>query len=1455
MQRLVRWRRLLFGGLAVLALVVAVVLSAARVYLSSRSAGRTVASYLSALFHTGVGIDRLNAALVGDSVLGGVTLREHDDSEPFFQVDRLAANLSLWRAAWGARLPDRVQIDNPRMRLRFDRDGKLLTRLPTLPFTGKLPDIHIRGAQLTLEQEGRAPFTLANASIDIRPVAADNLSGTLDDPLWGRFLLTGQLGRDELTVALTSDALRVDQDMLRSVPFVHPLTWQRIEGETQDGYVRLTLRLRKTAPQARYQVEFDRVTVRLPHPGGAPLTVAPVRGRFEGDVTRFAATAEVDDRVWGKWRARVTSIPARHDLTVELDSDDVRVDPAKLATLPYVPASVWRQVIATGRTAARLVVRQHGLPAQLHYRLDLKPRDTRLQIAAINLDVEEVAGEMIVEDGRVRIVAATGRTASGRISAAAALDFRGAPQVYRFDLDVKGLRMRQLPAAWGLPPQVDGQLTGTAHLRVTVADGTVQTHGSGSGRIDEARLVGFPTREPVQLTLRAYGERFHFVPRVPLLKGLLSGWSRLTGPAYPATVEPPPAGWLAVPGRAADTLAASVTDGGATLGRAVVRIGRVTTLGWLTGLGVPTRLDVQWALDDVDLAALAQRLGYRLPFTVTGPLAVRIGLTIPVDAARDLRRYRLEGTVQAARLTIGETTVTGLEAEVRYSDGRLRVPALRGELRAAGRGGVVGRFAGTAEAQLFPRGLAGFDLTMTDLPLEMIGAFVAAVRGRLGGRVSGRWRGGVALAQAHDPSAWRGQGVLHCAAGHVLGQPLAGVTAGVCLDGGQLRLLDVRGRCCGGALAGSASLELTRPYHLMAELALRGGDLAALQLSTGSEVAAAGAVDLSAVVRGQLSDLASLSGGGSVRAAGVRVAGVRLDELNAGVRFDKARLTLHDLTCRLYHGVVGGTMSLVLPGLLGDLDLQIDALDVAALAGLREASPVRLQGKLSGQVGASFRLGGNPAGAVDAGLNSADGFINLTIPEVRLQGIQARQLRGALEFRDGKVGYRLRGEALGGTFSLEGRYPPPPFGSVSQPHGWLRVERVGLGPLTEALVGRDRLPAMAGTLSLSLPFRHDGPEWLPVGRGPFELRDLRLADSEWAEVVRGELRLGLDGVLLRDVSGIVGGGQLRLAGRYSFRDPARSWFDVRLARLELPRLLPRGHELRGLVDGPLDLAARGTLGPEWHGSGSVSLARGKVCGVEVSDVRLPLEISHAPQRGQGELAIHEGGAQVGQGRAQLRATLSWGNGLKLDGSVRLFDAALHRLAGLLGDVSTYARGQVNGRIDFAAADLRSLADLTANVQASLRSAQALQLPVLQQLVPYLVPGQGAVEFTTGELKGRLSGGVFRIAELMLESPLVQLILEGNVTVQGRLDLDVLAQTTKTGLNPVVLRLLLKGLPPVGPVPLVVLLKANDLLSDRVIHLRVSGSLKAPRVQVEPLRLLSEQAVRFFLTEALRSSTK
>src|SRR5207253_2265004 len=98
----------------------------------------------------------------------------------------------------------------------------------------------------------------------------------------------------------------------------------------------------------------------------------------------------------------------------------------------------------------------------------------------------------------------------------------------------------------------------------------------------------------------------------------------------------------------------------------------------------------------------------------------------------------------------------------------------------------------------------------------------------------------------------------------------------------------------------------------------------------------------------------------------------------------------------------------------------------------------------------------------------------------------------------------------------------------------------------------------------------------------------------------------------------------------------------------------------------------------------------------------------------------------------------------------------------------------------------------------------------------------------------------------LYSPYVQLLIEGNVTLDGRLDLEATATTERFGINPNALRLLGLRIPTFGPIPLALALEITAALSNRVIHLRITGTVQNPTVRIDTTRLLTDEAIRFFL---------
>jgi hypothetical protein len=276
----------------------------------------------------------------------------------------------------------------------------------------------------------------------------------------------------------------------------------------------------------------------------------------------------------------------------------------------------------------------------------------------------------------------------------------------------------------------------------------------------------------------------------------------------------------------------------------------------------------------------------------------------------------------------------------------------------------------------------------------------------------------------------------------------------------------------------------------------------------------------------------------------------------------------------------------------------------------------------------------------------------------------------------------------------------------------------------------------------------------------------------------------------------------------------------------------------------MDGRLRGTLGRVWSGGGNIVLTRGRVFGLEVAELRMPVRFEVAPARGRAEVGIEDIAATVGRGRINGRATLGFGIGTHMDGNLRFSGVDLQALR--LTQSSQLVGGQVSGRITFSGNDVRSLDDVTATVEASLSQTQALQLPVLSQIAPFLGPGRSSTTFQSGDLRGRLAGGVFRVQRLSLSGNTTSVFAEGTVTTSGRLNLSMTATTRLLGAGTGLLQAMGLRLPLIGPVPLALLVEATGYLSSASIHLVVTGTMRSPSVRVEPLSLLTDEAARFFL---------
>ncbi len=202
----------------------------ARAYLSSDRTRRQVESQLAEVYGGPVAVDSASVGMVSDSSFHGVRLYEAGASEPapwavFESVQTDVSALDILRG----KTPQVDTLTGADITLTFDRDGKLLTRLPeTKSKGGNFPTIHVEQAKVTLRQEGRPEMVVSGVQAELRPQDGQlTLSGTISDDYWGRWSLDGKVdtAASSLTATLKTGHADVTQDKLDRLPVIPKSVW------------------------------------------------------------------------------------------------------------------------------------------------------------------------------------------------------------------------------------------------------------------------------------------------------------------------------------------------------------------------------------------------------------------------------------------------------------------------------------------------------------------------------------------------------------------------------------------------------------------------------------------------------------------------------------------------------------------------------------------------------------------------------------------------------------------------------------------------------------------------------------------------------------------------------------------------------------------------------------------------------------------------------------------------------------------------------------------------------------------------------------------------------------------------------------------------------------------------------------------------------------------------------
>jgi translocation and assembly module TamB len=1166
------------------------------------------------------------------------------------------------------------------------------------------------------------------------------------------------------------------------------------------------------------------------HQEGRPAFVlrgADLHLTESGDVQTLKGT--INDPDWGTLTLEGRLGPVKGQGELILRGDRVHVTTERLKSVPLVSPTIWKQVQAKGDTRAEVRLTLKG--EEETYKVTLEPQGVTIDVAAVHEHFTKTFGRILIEDEVVKLRDMRGQAAEGEVLLSGDLDFREEVDKLHFDVTVKHARMEELAQKWNVPQpirDIKGKLTGHADLTITVGD-TVHTEGQGKGKIEDARIGDIPTDGPVTLNLRYKDGKAEFSTQTSSSslgrpRGLIEARSASKG----------------VPSLALRALVRMLVLAAppAALPPAPRKV---------------TYFDLNFGFKDIELAELIKRLNLELPFPVSGRGSFHIHASLPVNRPKDVALYKLTGTLDLGRVKAAGLELEKVTARLKLDKGLLQLTQLKGEWARKA------HFTGTAQAKIAPLGDASALLNLMDIPLDQVASVVPSVRGKLGGSLNADLNLRAPVKSLGDAASWNGQLAVRADRLEAFGWGVDQVSLKAVVKDGELTVPSIKGGLEGLQVTGSARASLRGHYPFEGRVSLEKADLAALErLARGVKlpVAVKGQLTLGASARGTLSPLA-IDAGGDVEADSLQINKVTVQSFSAAWKADTRTLKLDKIQAKLYDGQVTGSASAPLKELAaGSVNLRIADLDLGALSKNIGKFPVRIAGKASGT------LAGTLSGALPGKPRELTTKVDIKAPRLRVQNIPADRLHGTVDYRNGVVQYKLEGETLGGTFDVEGQLPPPgersssaaplPPGAVAfvqaQPPaggGRFRFRGLRLGRLWEALHVQGFFSKLTGRLDVTLDYQLGARPEDTTGKGTVVLTNLRWGDRDLVSRLAGGLRLQGERLTLPELSGILGEGLFRATAGVNLRQPERNWFGIHLEGIRAEQLVGIFPGLENSVEGPLDVNVRGHLGERWQGHGEAVLTHGKVVGAEIAEWRLPFSFEFGPGEGGGRLDVRDTHAQLGLGRADGELHASFDGSMRLNGRLRFLRVELRNVFRSIDETLPVGTGRVSGLFTFSGQDVRSINDVSGRLTATFSQSQALEFPGLRQIAPYLrlTP---SLRIDKGDMRAYLSRGVLRIDRLALSGNYLKLFAEGTVLVaSGRLNLAVIARTGLVLVAGPVLQVL--GVAAVGAVPVAALVRASAWLSNWTIRLRVTGTLRSPSVQVEPLtQLLTAEIIRFFL---------
>lgn len=244
-----------------------------------------VSAQLSESLGLPVEIETLDVGVGSSSAALRIPDRSADPPDDLIRVKSLTTDLSLAGFLSGKSAPTTVTLKDVDVLLRLDEKGKLISPLPagkpTSPGPTTLPAVQLSGGRVRIRQTGRPEFVVAGVSAELkRDGDGYAISGTIDDPGWGKWDISGRLTGDPADghVELTTPRGQLNMSLVRTIPYVPQAVWDNLQasGETPAA-VRFTF---KPGQDLGYAVEVNPAAAANLTVPTADVTLTKVEGKI-----------------------------------------------------------------------------------------------------------------------------------------------------------------------------------------------------------------------------------------------------------------------------------------------------------------------------------------------------------------------------------------------------------------------------------------------------------------------------------------------------------------------------------------------------------------------------------------------------------------------------------------------------------------------------------------------------------------------------------------------------------------------------------------------------------------------------------------------------------------------------------------------------------------------------------------------------------------------------------------------------------------------------------------------------------------------------------------------------------------------------------------------------------------------------------------------------------------------